>query len=852
MKQSFVLSLVIIVGCLVVADLNAADKFTELHRAKTQIELAEGARKDTDYPRAIEFYERALSICQKHRGGTSSIPNIYYQMGSIAMEMRDLSKAMEYFNLGYQASESIETGGAGSGAILTKQGRIALMKGQVSDAQRLATKAIDVLQRKLPGSLSEAEAWDLLTDIQIELEHYDKAETFLVKKVTIENKRNPRGLDVAHTLDRLGWICLQAGAYARAESYYLKAFELRREVSKNGLPVAISCNRLGYFNAQQGKIDEAFGFYDQALNILTEIAPFSLDLAETHHYLGYLYNLQEDFSKANDHLQQALVIRRELAPDTTLLADTLTELSISACGRKEWRDAQQYNDHVFKVLESRIGVSPSDRHLVLDRLLPAYRLDVLALVEDKKPRDAFEALEHARGREFAERLLNYGGYPHLGQTAQYQSEVKAAQKDFELTLAAISKWIWPRHEEHIQFLQRYNMDLLDVNRELISAFKKANPVLGKFYYPDAFDLKRLQEALDDDTVYVTWSLHEDRSYLFAIKARRRDVEVYQLAETRQSLTDKVNAFRKNIALVQTDEHALTKLKKEGYDLFESLFGPAAKFIGEELNLVICPEGPLQLLPFDALVTSRKDDGKFLVQDHNLYYAVSAASFVESGQADEGAQSGHSLSLLCPPGPKGTSPLFGSEQDSKVLAESVDGLKFYSGDSVTENLFRHSAERSHSLVIASRVNPASQRPLDSGFLLAPDGDDKTLSALDFIEHGGLHTRLLHFPGCETGGASGLDPWSYRGFTEACLSSGAQSLLISLWPVISDEARQLLIQFYQKAAADDSFAQALRSAQLSVIEPANPDDGASESGEDTPEPVARHPYFWAGQRLYSPVR
>jgi CHAT domain-containing protein len=66
------------------------------------------------------------------------------------------------------------------------------------------------------------------------------------------------------------------------------------------------------------------------------------------------------------------------------------------------------------------------------------------------------------------------------------------------------------------------------------------------------------------------------------------------------------------------------------------------------------------------------------------------------------------------------------------------------------------------------------------------------------------------------------------------AGANSLILSLWPVSSLAAKELMIGFYKNLKRGDTKATALQKAQIELR------DGWSEKyGKE----VGGHPYFWA---------
>jgi CHAT domain-containing protein len=87
-----------------------------------------------------------------------------------------------------------------------------------------------------------------------------------------------------------------------------------------------------------------------------------------------------------------------------------------------------------------------------------------------------------------------------------------------------------------------------------------------------------------------------------------------------------------------------------------------------------------------------------------------------------------------------------------------------------------------------------------------------------------TELVSLSACETG-LGDVSSWEgVYGFRRSFFLAGAESLLVSLFPVHDDATRRLMEGFYQRLISGKGRAQALREAQLSMLGSAEPFDWA----------------------------
>ena len=107
-----------------------------------------------------------------------------------------------------------------------------------------------------------------------------------------------------------------------------------------------------------------------------------------------------------------------------------------------------------------------------------------------------------------------------------------------------------------------------------------------------------------------------------------------------------------------------------------------------------------------------------------------------------------------------------------------------------------------------------------------GDDGLMTAAEIALLDLTSTDLAVLSACETGLGEVRRGEGIFGLRRAFAIAGAGTLVMSLWKIPDTETRDLMIEFYRRAAAGESFAQALRAAQRHVRE------------------TSPHPLAWAG--------
>ena len=107
------------------------------------------------------------------------------------------------------------------------------------------------------------------------------------------------------------------------------------------------------------------------------------------------------------------------------------------------------------------------------------------------------------------------------------------------------------------------------------------------------------------------------------------------------------------------------------------------------------------------------------------------------------------------------------------------------------------------------------------------DDGILTAL---EASGLNlwgTKLVVLSACDTGVGEVKNGEGVYGLRRALVLAGAETQMMSLWPVSDEGTRDLMIGYYQALQAGQGRGEALRQVQLQML--ARPD--------------RQHPFYWA---------
>jgi CHAT domain-containing protein len=250
---------------------------------------------------------------------------------------------------------------------------------------------------------------------------------------------------------------------------------------------------------------------------------------------------------------------------------------------------------------------------------------------------------------------------------------------------------------------------------------------------------------------------------------------------------------------------------------------------------IIPDGPLTLVPFEALPLNPTE---LMVQKFAISYGSSATL---SGSADPQRSRirwpwQRSLAAFADPQP-GHGPRDGrtwsrlpqSRMEAAEAARIIGGkTEVLLGAGVRKPAL--TAAASFPIVhLATHAEADLQDPERSFVLLAPTAENQSYDYLFSKEVSSLpfRTDLVTLSACDTNVGVFIPGEGLRGFPEAFLSAGARSVLSSLWAVGDVSTEQLMNRFYSELRSGNSAAEALRRAKLEFVA----------------HPESSHPAHWA---------
>ncbi|MFL6229779.1 MAG: CHAT domain-containing tetratricopeptide repeat protein [Pyrinomonadaceae bacterium] len=805
-------------------------------------------------------------------------------------------------------------------------------------------RALEIREKVLgPDDPLVAETLGALASSYESTGDYARAEPLKVRALRIMEKAlGPEHPRVARELTGLGGFYRQVGDELKAEEMYQRALAIFEKTGRTKTPVVASLlNDLGSVYYARGDYPNAEKFFDRSRALWeTLLGPDNFHIADSYTHLGRVDYDAGDYAKAEAMFQHALTLAEKgLGQEHTSVTPYLNDLADTYCTTGEYEKGETLYERALAVHERKAALSHpavqetlfglarcagaqgrlsvaaklqtqagelEERYVALNLAIGSEREKLALLTElssrlsrnvslhvSLAPRDpaardlAAVSILRSKGRvqdamsaslaalrqrstpddqKLLDRLndadeklakLILEGRPQNATPAEYQEQTKRLEEQRENLEVEIS-------ERSAGFYARTQ----PVTLAAVQAFIPADAALVEFAVYRPFDPK----APDN------WKGYGEPHYVAYVLHRQGEVQWRELGDAR-TIDGAVDALRRALGDPQrSDVRGLARA------LDEKLMRPLRALTGSATQLLVSPDGELNLLPFQALVD---EQNRYLVERYGFTYLTSGRDLLRMQVARESksaplvianpafgksvpSQSVKATTELTGPNVKGRdvtgtralselhfAPLGGTAQEADAIRKFFPDANLLTGEDATKSALKRATAPSilhiatHGFFLqdpraatddkaraATRGASASAgvgNPLlRSGLALAGanlrgggTGDDGILTAL---EASGLNlwgTRLVVLSACDTGLGEVHNSEGVYGLRRAFVLAGAESLVMSLWPASDYTTRTLMTDYYRNLKRGLGRGDALRQVQLEMLR-RNP---------------KLHPFYWA---------
>jgi CHAT domain-containing protein/tetratricopeptide (TPR) repeat protein len=551
--------------------------------------------------------------------------------------------------------------------------------------------------------------------------------------------------------------------------------------------------------------------------------------------LGITHGLRGDPRSGLPYLQRALAVAVEsnLTADAALWAGNLAGIHI---GLEQWDDGERFNEQSRALkLASKSGriehnlLNSAEIAAGRGRLDDAARLfeEALAAASDGAP------------------SVHWTARAGLARVALAARQPERAFQHFEAALTIVEKTRSDllQTDYRLSFLTRLITLYQDYVDALVSAGRSDRAleivessrgrVLAEHHGVSPPLSARapsfVRAAGRSQSVLLSYWLAPKRSFVWSVTRggiRRTDLppagEIAALVEAHRAAID--NALADPLAARDTPGDALYRL----------LVQPVAPLIGNGARVVIAADGALHGLSFETLPVG-EEARRYFIEDAEVQMTPSLA-LLDRPPADGAPDA--SLLLIgnaLPIEPEFPALRFAAAEMQGVARPfPADRVTMFDRGAASPSAFHDAGPgRFRYIHFTAHATANPESPLDSAVILSESGATPKLYARD-VANAALQAELVTVSACRSAGERAYSGEGLVGFAWAFLRAGAKRVVAGLWDVDDQSTASLMEALYQRLAAGDRPARALREAKLTLLR---------QGGR-----TAR-PYYWAPLQLFT---
>lgn len=808
------------------------------------------ARNRGDLDRAAELYQRALALYRRLVPGSADEARALNSLGVLFDARGELGRSEDHYRQALALREKLAPESLVVAGTLTNLGIIAYRRGDLAGSEALHERALAIRQRIAPDSPDVANSLNELGNVAQERGQLDRALDMYSRFLAVTERTSPDGPFMGTGLRNIGEVRLARGDYVQAEAAFTRALQIDERVAPGGSAVALDLRSLGEVARQRRDTGRAAELLGQARAILEVKAPGSLDLAGVRWELGEVAFAQGDDARAAEHLGAAIAIRERLAPRSRVLAEALHSLGVVRREEGKLPEATALFRRAVDALEAqkgRLGGGREAEELFSAGFADFYRDLVAIEVRQGQGEQAFSTLERFRARVLlemlAERDLDFSKDAPAELLAERQRvDVEVRKAEEELGQPDLAQ-----QADKVDAALARLAELRQRRQGIADRIRQASPRLASLQYPQPLDAAAARRVVEGDTLLASFCVGREATYLLALHRGR--LETHTIAIGRTALAGKVREVR---TLLADPGSSPAELRGLGRELGSLLLGPLQSRLRGAKRLMICPDGPLNVLPFAALVLP---DGAWLAERLPSFQAISVTVFAQDREQRPARPRQPTVVAFGDPRYPGTEDEWkraaswaavragelGPLPATKTEVEAISGLfpgrsRLLLGEQAREEEVKKLGRDVAFVHLACHGLLDLRLPLESGLALsvregAGAGDDGLLQAWEVLEGVRLDAELVTLSACETGLGTEMGGEGLVGLTRAFLYAGARSVVSTYWSVADESTAELMTALYGELRRGRGKDVALQASQKTLMR--------GGGGEDF-----SHPFFWAG--------
>lgn len=583
------------------------------------------------------------------------------------------------------------------------------------------------------------------------------------------------------------------------------------------------------------------------------------------------YGIYATLMAALGHQDEAVVAsQKSIALSRKLHDRELVKEQLYYCGKalqrlEHWTDAYAYYQEAKDLAEGmRHSLRGSEARLDFTNVNIDiyYKLIEVSLAQNNQE-ETFRNIGQAKARALIDLLHHSKSRPNVIHTNDPDlDEERILSDQLEESLGILAQYDTPlisgiritgdTANAHREVAEQY-FDLTAQHRKVIDRLRHKYPQFSNAQYAFSIEKDEVKHLLEEDEAFIEYFVLMDELICFYVDAQGTFMFQQSLREFEQAgfkgdqtgadkLWESIREFRHTITQSGHPDYIEEEIEfgrtadqaviDKSAPFYELLFAPIEDYIHNRGNrphsLTLSPHGALHLFPFHMLHTG----DKYLLEQYEICYIPNASllKYCRNQHTDTVA---NALVLGNPAQTNDDIPPLPYSEDEALSVSKIYDTTPYLGREATETLVRTSAADKNIIHFACHGDFNTHHPAFSALLLCPDDKHNgRLTVREIMEEIQLtQGALVVLSACDLGLGEITLGDDLLGMIRAFFYAGATGVVASLWKLNDQSGAYIMDHFHQNLKSGQSRRQALREAQLAIL------------NRGKTEKHFRHPYYWA---------
>jgi CHAT domain-containing protein len=622
---------------------------------------------------------------------------------------------------------------------------------------------------------------------------------------------------------------------------------------------------LGYYYLRYNKFYLALEYFKKSLRVrISKVGTSSILLMTNYLMMGDCYFLISKLKQSLNCYQKALFVLYQknkynhsldnpplnhlnYHPDLiTLLFGKSRTLNSLFNKSNDVRYLQTSYDCQLKLLKlfnniRRFLTSEESKSILASKSVSIFEYSILTSLmlsnikdEKKYLSKAFEFNEKCKSILLLENILD----SETKSSGIIPKNILSKENQLKIEISSLEKQIFEekrkpkKNKNKLSGLEGRLFELKESLNDLMDKIKKNH----KEYYDLKYNIEtasvnQVQSALNNDALLIEYFIGQEYIFIFTVSKNDFKVKKIKKSKSFEKRIRKYCSVFSNIGANHAKDFKL--FANTGHYLYKLLLKDVLSEYNDIKSVVIIPDGSLNFIPFETLLTERhqdKDNFKslnYLIEKYSISYSYSATLFCRNSRKTIKTNKTNKILSFAPTfsasNPvredalrSGLESLKWNKKEASLPAKYFDS-RSYKGKYATKKNFIENASKYSILHLATHGVVEDSNPMFSKIAFAPNDksvDEGYLHAYELYNMK-LNIKLAILSACETGYGKLVKGEGVMSIARGFLFAGSRSIMMSLWQV-SDYATYKIVNYFYKGLSEGlKKDEALRQAKIEYI-------------------------------------